>query len=123
MSTNYRGVCNTIQSKISSFKTLYGQTKGPGKCGLPSPATLNTFTNWVNKGAVVQTCSGAQVARWAKSANKNFSARNPSTTSCKNVLSAKFGKATIKAVARTKTGSFMVVTTPTCKGRMFTFPK
>lgn len=123
MNTNYKGVCNTIQSKINSFKTLYSQTKGPGKFACPSPMTLNSFTNWVNKGAVIQTCSPTQVARWAKSANKNFNTSDPNPTSCKNILSAKFGKTTIKAVARTKTGSFMVATSPTCNGRSFSFPK
>jgi len=99
------------------------QTKGPAKQGRPTPSTLNAFANWINKGAIIQTCSASQVAKWARSTNKNVNVQNCSTTACKNILGAKFGKSAIKAVARTKTGSFMVATSPIVKGRMFNFPK
>jgi len=121
--SGYKTVCCNFQNKINSFKTLVAQTKGPGKYSRPKPATLNTFANWINKGAIIQTVSCAQIARWAKTCNKNWNSSNPSTTACKNVLSAKFGKPTIKAVARTKSGSFMVATSPTWKGRNFSFPR
>ena len=121
--TAYRTVGSTFQNKINSFKTLYSQTQGPAKHGRPSPTTLNSFANWINKGAIVQTVSSAQVARWAKQANKNFNSRKPSLTACKNVLCGKFGKGAIKAVAMTKSGSFMVATPPTHKGRSFNFPR
>jgi hypothetical protein len=78
--------------------------------------------NWINKGAIVQTCSPTQVARWARTTNKNFNTHNPSPTACKSVLCAKFGKSTIKAVAKGK-GGFIVATTPTKNGRSFCFPK
>ena len=102
---------------------LMNQTTGSAKCSRPTPTTLNSFANWINKGAVVQTCTKAQVSRWAKSENKNWKSRSASPTSCKTVLSAKFGKSTIKAVFCTKTGSFMVVTSPTCNGKKVCFPK
>jgi hypothetical protein len=121
MTGGYKTVCNQLQNKINSFKTLINQTKGtPSK--LPSPSTLNNMCNWINKGAIVQTCSPTQVARWARTTNKNFNTHNPSPTACKSVLCAKFGKSTIKAVAKGK-GGFIVATTPTKNGRSFCFPK
>ena len=119
----YKGVCTTFQNKISSYRTLMDQTKGvAGKYPRPTPAILNSFANWVNKGAIVQMVSPTQVARWAKSTKYNFSTQNPTPTACKNVLCAKFGKSTIKAVCRTRTGKFLVATSPTYKGRAFNFP-
>ncbi len=89
------------------------------------PTTLNTFANWINKGAIVQTVSAAQVKRWARTTGKTYNTYTgtPSPTWCKNVLWKKFGKNTIKMVAHTKTGSFMVATTPTVQGKAFCFPK
>ena len=121
--TPYRSCNDNFASKINSFKTLYNQTYGPAKYGRPSPATLNTFANWSSKGAIVQTVSAAQLSRWAKMTKKNFNTRRPSTTACKNVLCAKFGKNAIKAVARTKSGPYMVATWPTVNGKRFYFPK
>lgn len=118
----WKGCSNTLWNKINSFKTLYNQTKGPAKYGRPSTTTLNTFTNWINKGAIIQTVSCAQVARWSKFTKKSFNSRTPTPMACKTVLCAKFGKSSIKAVARTKSGSFMVVTSPMAKGRPFCFP-
>ena len=121
--SGYKSCQTSFANKVQSFKMLMTQTTGAAKCSRPTPTTLNSFANWINKGAVVQCCTKAQVSRWAKSANKNWNNKNASPTSCKNVLSAKFGKSTIKAVCCTKTGSFMVVTSPTCKGKKFCFPK
>ncbi len=122
-SSAYRTCCTTFEKKISSYKTLCDQTRGPAGANRPTPTTLNSFANWINKGAVVQTVSKAQVSRWARTTNKNFNPRNPSPTACKNVLAAKFGRATIKAVACSKSGSFIVATNPTVNGRSFCFPK
>ena len=119
----YRNCCNNFEQKIDSYKTLCAQAQGTGSYGKPTPATLNSFANLVNKGAIVQTVSKAQISRWARTTNKNFNPRNPSPTACKNVLTAKFGRSCIKAVACTKTGSFIVATTPTINGRSFCFPK
>lgn len=116
--------CNNVfNNKVSSYRTLINQTKGPAKCARPSPSTLNTFANWINKGAIIQTCSTAQLAKWAKATNKNINTRTLSPTTCKNILCKKFGKSAIKAVARTKSGSFMVATAPVVQGRTFCFPK
>ena len=120
---NYRACSNTFQDKIHSFKTLFGQTCGSATKPRPTTAVLNTFANWINKGAIVQTCTTAQVTRWARSCKKNFNARTGTPTTCRNILTTTFGKNTIKAVARTKTGSFMVATMPTWKGKPFCFPK
>jgi hypothetical protein len=121
--TGYKGICNTCEQKINSYRTLWNQAKGPASSNGPTPGTLNSFCNWINKGHVVQTCSPAQVWRWAQSTNKNFNLRNATPTACKTVLAAKFGKSCIKAVAKTKSGQFMVVTSPTLKGRTFNFPR
>lgn len=119
----YKSCQTSFQDKVQSFKMLMNQTTGSAKWTRPSTTTLNSFANWINKGAVIQMCTPAQVMRWAKLTNKNFTSRTANPTSCKNVLCAKFGKSTIKAVARTKSGSFMVATSPVCKGKKFCFPK
>jgi len=121
--TGYKNVSTEFQNKISSYRTLIDQTKGAAKFPRPTPATLNSFANWVNKGAIVQQVSPSQLARWAKTTTHSFNSRNPSTTSCKNVLCKKFGKTTIKAVTRSKNGWFLVATSPTHKGRAFSFPR
>ena len=121
--SGYKSCSGTFANKIQSFKTLFNQTKGAAKCTRPTPTTLNSFANWINKGAVIQTCTSAQVARWAKNTNKNFSTRAATPTACKTVLCAKFGKSTIKCVTKSKTGSFIVATNPTVGGRKFCFPK
>jgi len=121
--TTYSKVCTAFQHKIASYKTLCNQAMSTtGKYTRPKPATLNSFANWINKGAIVQTVSCTQIAKWAKSTNCNFNTKTASPTSCKTVLCKKFGKSSIKAVCRTSTGNFMVATTPNCKGRGFTFP-
>ncbi len=118
----YKACNNAFVNKISSYKTLYKQTFGPAKFSRPSPTTLNSFANWINKGAVVQMVTKAQVSRWAKATKKGFNVRSATPTTCKNVLCAKFGKTTIKAVCGSKSGSFMVATSPTVSGRPFWFP-
>ena len=122
--TAYKSCCNTFERKIQSYKTLCAQAQGTsGAYNRPTPGTLNTFANWINKGAIVQTCSPAQVARWARAANKSFNPHNPTPTACKTVLTKKFGRSTIKAVARCANGAFLVATTPTVNGRTFNFPQ
>lgn len=118
----YKNVNQSFQGKINSFKTLYQQTTGSARFPRPSTSTLNTFANWINKGAVIQTCTSAQLARWARANNVTWNSSNPTTSACKNVLTKKFGKSPIKACARTKSGSFMVATSPTWKGKSFKFP-
>lgn len=123
-STGYKSVCSTLEKKINSYRVIVGQTKGAaGRFPRPTPATLNSFANWVNKGAIIQTVSPTQVARWSKSTKFNFNTKNPSPTTCKNVLCAKYGKSAIKAVCRTANGSFLVATAPTVKGRAFHFAR
>lgn len=123
VASGYSQYHNMFTGKISSFKTLYNQTWGTAKCPRPTTTILNSFVNWVNKGAIVHTVTCAQVAKWARTTNKTFNTRNASVIGCKNVLCKKFGKTTIKAVARTKSGSFMVAASPTCKGKRFYFPQ
>ena len=119
----YKGWNNDFWNKIYSFRMLYNQTRGSARYTRPSVATLNSFSNWINKGAIIQTVSTAQVARWSRSTKHNFNTRTPTPTACKNILWDKFGKNNIKAVARTKTGGFMVATVPAVKGKPFWFPK
>lgn len=123
-SGSYKNVGATLQHKINSYKTLFQQCQGgSGRYPRPTPSTLNSFANWINKGAQVQIVSAAQIARWARSTRFSFSTQYPSTASCKNVLAAKFGKHTIKAVCRGKSGAFLVATAETYKGRWFSFPR
>lgn len=122
-SSAYRTCCNNFEQRIASYKTLCDQTRGTGSYGKPSPTTLNSFANWINKGAIVQTCTPTQISRWARATNKNFNPRNPSPTACKTVLAAKFGRGCIKAVCVTKSGHFMVATSPVVNGRSFSFPR
>ncbi len=119
----WKNCSDTLVRKINSYRTLYNQTKGPARYDRPTPTTINSFANWIGKGANVHTVTKNQISRWAKMTQKNFNTRTPTPNSCKNVLSAKFGRNTIKAVARTKTGSFMVATTPVVNGKPFCFPK
>jgi hypothetical protein len=122
--SQYRTVSNTLAKRIDSYKTLMTQTQaGSGKFGRPSPSTLNSFANWVNKGAVVQMISSAQISRWARAQGLRFNAQSPSTAACKNVLCHKFSRSLIKAVAMTKNGQFMVATSATYNGRPFAFPR
>ncbi len=119
----YSKVCTAFQLKIASYKTLCSQAKvTAGRFTRPKLATLNSFANWINKGAIIQTVSCSQIAKWAKLNNCSFNTKIASPTSCKTVLCKKFGKSNIKAVCRTSTGNFMVATTPNCKGRGFSFP-
>lgn len=119
----YSNVAGSFQNKINSYKTLVSQAKGPASYGRPSTTTLNSFANWVNKGANIFTVSTAQLTRWcgktkAQNQYNNFASIN----SCKNFLSTKFGRSTIKAVARTKSGSWMIAAAPIVKGRPFHMP-
>jgi hypothetical protein len=114
---------DTLVRKINSYRTLYNQTKGPARFDRPTPATINSFANWIGKGATIQTVTTNQISRWARTTRKNFNTRTPTPNACKNILWAKFGRNTIKAVARTKTGSFMVATAPVVNGKPFFFPK
>jgi hypothetical protein len=122
-SSQYRTVSNAFAKKIDGYKMLYAQTQGGGKFGRPSPSTLNSFANWIGKGAVIQLVSPTQVARWARAQGRRFSTQNPSTAMCKTVLCRKFSKTLIKAVCLTKNGQFLVATSQTWNGRAFSFPR
>ncbi|MCK4658279.1 MAG: hypothetical protein KAV82_02050 [Phycisphaerae bacterium] len=116
--TNYTTLKNNFQQKITSYRTLYGQVQGASGAGRPSAATLNTFANWVNKGAVVYKISTAQINRWSETNKKCTTA-----TTARNVLCNKFGKMPIKAVCKTKSGSYLVATASTYRGKTFKFPR
>ena len=119
----YSHVAGSFQNKINSFKTLVSQAKGPASYGRPSTTTLNSFANWVNKGANIFTVTTAQLTRWAgKGKAQNQYNNFASINSCKNFLSTKFGRTTIKAVARSKNGSWIIAAAPTVKGRPFQMP-
>lgn len=115
--TGYRQLQNTLQQKINSFRVLYTQTQGAGGSNRPAPGTLSSFANWINKGAVIHTVSPSQVSRWS---NTGRPCNSPAVA--KTVLCQRFGRSPIKAVCKSKTGSFIVATAPTFKGRSFKFP-
>jgi hypothetical protein len=120
--TGYSNVYNQFQQKISSYRTLCNQMRGPAKVARPTQATLNTFANWINKGANIYTITPTQLNRWAGKHSKYYNKWN-SVTVCKSFLTYKWGKNTIKAVTRTKNGYYMVACAPTYKGKPFNFPK
>ncbi len=122
-SSQYRTVGNSFAKKIDGYKMLYAQTQSGGKWGRPSPSTLNSFANWLGKGAILQTVSLSQVARWARTQGRNFNTSTPSTATCKTVLCKKFSKSLIKAVCMGKNGQFLVATSQTWNGRAFSFPR
>lgn len=115
--TGYRQLQNQLQQKINSYRVLYTQTQGAGASHRPAPGTLNSFANWINKGAVIHTVSPAQLSRWSDSSRPCHS-----PTVAKTVLCRRFGRSPIKAVCKSKTGSFIVATAPTLRGRSFSFP-
>ncbi|MFH0980382.1 MAG: hypothetical protein V2A79_02450 [Planctomycetota bacterium] len=115
---NYTVLRENFQHKIDAYRTLYNEAQGtPGK-GCPTPATLNTFANWVSRGAIIHRVSATQINRWSDLDRKCTTANL-----AKNVLWNKFGKTPIKAVCKSKSGSFLVATTPTYNGRNFKFPR
>ena len=119
--TGYAGTFRMFEQKINSYKTLYNQTRGVAKFDRPTTATLNTFANWVGKGANVYTITTTQLNRWAGVTRTKYDWTKP--TSCRNFLYNKFGKTTIKAIAKSKNGQYMVACSPTFKGKPFMFPQ
>ncbi|MCH7813033.1 MAG: hypothetical protein IID40_03335 [Planctomycetes bacterium] len=113
----YRQVNNTFACKVESFKTLWEQTKGAVSKTRPTPATLKSFTNWINKGANVYRVTNTQIKKWC-----NPTHNYKTNASVKNALCTKFGKSTIKAVCSAKSGGYIVATSPTWKGKSFRFP-
>lgn len=91
---------------------------GPARKSRPSPASLNSFSKWIEKGAVVQKVSATQLRKWSSS-KQAFK----STASAKSCMEHRFGKGAIKAVIPNKTGGFLVATASTWKGKSFHFPK
>ena len=118
----YTTVYNRFQQKINSYRMLCNQTKGQAKTSRPTQTTLTTFANWIDKGASIYTITPTQLNRWAGKGSKYYNKWN-TPTNCRNFLNYKFGKSTIKAVARTKTGSYMIACSPTYKGKPFNFPR
>lgn len=115
---NYTNLKHNFQNKISSYRTLYNEMQGTAGKGRPPAATLNTFGNWINKGAVIQKVSAAQINRWS-----NTDRKCTTSTAARNVLYHKFGKAPIKAVCKTKSGAYIVATAPMYRGKNFKFPR
>lgn len=114
----YTFVCNMFDAKISSYKTLCAQGKGPAKATRPSATTLNTFGKWIEKGAIIHKVSCTQIKKWGNTHQTCKSATTAKTTLCR-----RFGKSTIKAVTMDKTGAFLVACSPTWKGKKFNFPR
>lgn len=117
--TTYASVRSNFQNKASFFKTLANQTTGSKSTKRPSPAQLNSFSKWIDKGAVLQSVSNIQLSRWAGKTPKN---KQWSVASAKTTLAKQFGKSSIKAVAYNKSGGFIVATSPTRNGKNFRFP-
>jgi hypothetical protein len=113
----YQTIWNNFNNKVSSYKFLTAQASGPAKASRPTPAALNTFGKWIEKGYMVQKVTNAQLKRWANT-SKNYT----TATSAKMAIQKRFGKTPIKAVICNKTGGFLVATSPMHKGKTFKFP-
>ncbi len=114
----YKNVFNTFGNKINGYKMLTTQMTGPASFKRPTAATLNTFAKWIDKGAIVNKVTSAQICKWTNTSKKFASA-----ATAKNALCGKWGKTTIKAVVCDKAGNFLVATNPTFKGKSFKFPR
>ncbi len=122
--TTYASVRANFQNKANFFKTLANQTTGSTSGNRPSPSQLNSFSKWIEKGAVLQSVSKTQLNRWSSSASKGKTSQSKSwsVASAKTTLAKQFGKGSIKAVAYNKSGGFIVATSPTRNGKSFRFP-
>ncbi|MCH7703078.1 MAG: hypothetical protein IID37_15460 [Planctomycetes bacterium] len=114
----YRNVFTTFGNKITGYRMLTAQMTGPASFKRPTAATLNSFAKWIDKGAIVNKITSAQICKWTNT-NKKFA----SAATVKNVLCGKWGKTMIKAVVCDKAGNFLVATNPTWKGKSFKFPR
>ncbi|MCH7720743.1 MAG: hypothetical protein IH988_07100 [Planctomycetes bacterium] len=114
----YRNVFNDFGNKITGYRMLTSQMTGPASFKRPTAATLNSFAKWIDKGAIVNKITSAQICKWTNT-NKKFA----SAATVKNVLCGKWGKTMIKAVVCDKAGNFLVATNPTFKGKSFKFPR
>ncbi len=114
----YRNVFTTFGNKINGYRMLTTQMTGPASFKRPTAATLNSFAKWIEKGAIVNKITSAQICRWTHT-NKKFS----TAASVKSALGGKWGKTMIKAVVCDKAGNFLVATNPTFKGKSFKFPR
>lgn len=122
--TTYASVRANFQKKANFFKTLANQTTGSASGSRPSPSQLNSFSKWIEKGAVLQNVSKTQLNRWSASTSKGKTSKskNWSVASARTTLAKQFGKSSIKAVAPNKSGGFIVATSPTRNGKNFRFP-
>jgi len=117
----YQNVFWNLDQKAWAYKTLANQTYGAAKVKRPTPTTLTTFANWVNKGAILHCATKTQITKWASRPNKPF--KPTSATAVKNALCNKWGKTMIKAVCSDKNGKWLIATAPTWKGKPFSFPR
>lgn len=113
----WTGVRSQLANKIQSYQTLQNQTQGPANPGQPSPATINRWTNLVNKGAVIWQVTPGQFARAARTPQKVKSA-----SGALKALRSRFGTSAIKAVTPSRKGGWLVATASQVKGKSFRFP-
>jgi len=113
----YQTVRNSFSNKVKSYRTLITQTTGGTGKYRPTPTQLNSFSKWIDKGAIVHNVTSTQLNRWAKS-QKNWT-----VTSAKNYLYQRYGKNYIKAVTWNKTGGFLVATSPMRYNKPIKFTK
>ncbi len=113
--TTYQTVRSTITNKINAYKCLYGQTSGGVTKHRPTPTQLNSFSKWIDKGAVVHNVTAIQLNRWS-GVKKNWT-----SSTAKTWLSSNYGKTCIKAVVNNKNGGFLVATTAQYKNKPFKF--
>ncbi len=114
----YNQVCCTFESRYKYYRMLWDQTRGACRGTRPTPATLKSFANWVNKGANIWKVTNTQINKWC-----NTKQTFKTCASAKTALCNKFGKTAIKAITYDKSGGYLVVTPPNYHGKPFKFPK
>lgn len=111
--TQFTNVCNTMQQRMGSYRTLYTQCKGPGKVTSFSPTTANKWIKFINSGALVYKFTNIECARWFGS---QFNHTTPS--SAYRIMRQRFGSG-IKAVTRGKGNCWLVAATQSVTARQF----
>lgn len=78
----YNNVHCTLENKYRSFRTLWDQTRGPAKTSRPSPTTLQSFSNWINKGAFISKVTPNQINKWCGTKQKFNTCAQAKNTLC-----------------------------------------
>lgn len=111
--TKFNTICDEIQQKIGSYKTIYSQCQGSGKVTAFSPTTVNKWIKFVNNGICVYKFDNSMFSRCFGSQYNNCT---PMTAT--RMMQRKYG-AGIKAVTRGKGNCWLVAASSSITARPF----